>query len=96
MRAIVAKSEEENRRLEALCRGRDTVYVAHSHPGPSATILGGSGEDRLDLLSRIFTRYGKEGSVGPYVLREISPGGERLVTVPENRDFEEVGRGLLC
>jgi hypothetical protein len=96
MRAIVAKSEEENHRLEALCRGRDTVYVAHSHPGPSVTLLGGSGEERLDLLSRIFTRYGKEGSVGPYEIREISPGGERLVTVPENRDFEEVGRGLLC
>jgi len=96
MKAIVAKSEEENRRLEALCRGRDTVYTAHSHPGPSVALLGGSEEDRLDLLSRIFTRYGKAGSVGPYELREISPGGERLVTVPENPDFEEVGRGLLC
>ena len=96
MKAIVAKSEEENRRLEALCRGRDTVYVAHSHPGPSVTLLGGSESERLDLLSRIFTRYGKAGSVGPYEIREISPGGERLVTVPENPDFEEVGRGLLC
>jgi hypothetical protein len=96
MKAIVAKSEEENRRLEALCRGRDTVYVAHSHPGPSVMLIGGSEEERLDLLSRIFTRYGKPGTVGPYGIREISPGGERLVTVPENPDFEEVGRGLLC
>ncbi len=96
MKAIVAKSEEENRRLEALCRGRDTVYVAHSHPGPSVTILGGSDEDRLDLLSRIFTRYVKAGSAGPFGILEISPGGERILTVPENRDFEEVGRGLLC
>jgi hypothetical protein len=38
----------------------------------------------------------KSGSVGPYEIREISPDGERLVTVPENPDFEEVGRGLLC
>jgi hypothetical protein len=96
MKAIVAKSEEENRRLEALCRGKDTVYVAHSHPGPSVALLGGSEEERIDLLSRIFTRYGKAGSVGPYEIREISPGGERVVTVPENPDFEEVGRGLLC
>jgi len=95
IKAIVAKSEEENRRLENLCRGRDTVYVAHSHPGPSVTLLGGSASDRLDLLSRIFTRYSKAGSVGRYEIREISPDGERLVTVPENPDFEEVGRGLL-
>jgi hypothetical protein len=59
-------------------------------------LLGGSQEERLDLLSRIFTRYGKAGSVGPYEVREISPAGERLVTVPENPDFEEVERGLLC
>jgi hypothetical protein len=59
-------------------------------------LLGGSEEERLDLLSRIFTRYGKPGTVGPYEIREISPGGERLVTVPENPDFGEVGRGLLC
>lgn len=39
------------------------------------TLLGGSEEERLDLLSRIFTRYGKAGSVGPYEIREISPTG---------------------
>ena len=60
------------------------------------TLLGGSEEERLDLLSRIFTRYSKAGSVGPYEIREISRDGERLVSVPENPDFEEVGRGLLC
>jgi hypothetical protein len=96
MKAIVAKSHEENRRLEALCRGKDTVYVAHSHPGPSVMLLGGSASGRLDLLSRIFTRYSKTGSVGPYEILEISPDGERLVTVAENPDFEEVGHGLLC
>jgi len=29
-------------------------------------------------------------------VREVSPGGERPVTVPENNDFQEVERGLLC
>lgn len=96
IKAIVAKSEEENRRLEALCRGKDTVFVSHSHPGPSVALLGGGEEDRLDLLSRILTRYGKAGSNGPFEVREISPAGERRVTVPVNPDFEEVGRGLLC
>jgi tRNA-specific 2-thiouridylase len=96
IKAIVAKSEEENRRLEAICRGKDTVFVAHTHPGPSVTVLGGTEEERLDLLSRIFTRYGKTGSGGPFEIREIAPGGERLVTIMENQDFEEVGRGLLC
>ena len=69
----------EKRRGEPPARGtlpgRDTVYVAHSHPGPSVTLLGGSASGRLDLLSRIFTRYGKAGSVGPYEIREISPTG---------------------
>ena len=96
IKAIVAKSEEENRRLEALCRGKDTVYVSHSHPGPSVTLQGGSPEERLDLLSRILTRYGKTGTTGSFEVREISPDGERRVAVPENHDFEEVQRGLLC
>ena len=96
IKAIVAKSQEENRSLEALCRGKDTVYVSHSHPGPSVTLLGGSASERLDLLSRIFTRYGKAGSIGPYEIREISPGGERMVAIPCNPDFAEVQRGLLC
>jgi len=96
IKAIVAKSEEENRRLEALCRGKGTVYVSDSHPGPSVALFGGSGADRLGLLSRILTRYSKEGLPGPFVVREVSPGGERPVTVPENNDFQEVERGLLC
>jgi tRNA-specific 2-thiouridylase len=96
IRAIVAKSEEENRRLEALCRGNGAVYVSDSHPGPSVAIFGGCEADRLDLLSRILTRYSKAGVPGPYLVREVSPRGERFLTVPENRDFQEVERGLLC
>jgi hypothetical protein len=96
IRAIVAKSEAENRRLEALCRGRAAVYVSDSHPGPSIALFGGTGADRLDLLSRLLSRYSKAGVPGPYVVREISPGGDRTLSVPENRDFQEVERGLLC
>jgi tRNA U34 2-thiouridine synthase MnmA/TrmU len=96
IRAIVAKSEEENRRLEALCRGKAAVYVSDSHPGPSVALFGGCEADRLDLLSRVLTRYSKAGMPGPYVVREVSPRGERILTVPENRDFQEVERGLLC
>jgi tRNA U34 2-thiouridine synthase MnmA/TrmU len=96
IRAIVAKSEAENRRLEALCRGKSTVYVSDSHPGPSVALFGGDDADRLDLLSRLLTRYSKAGVPGPYVVREISPGGDRTLSVPENRDFQEVERGLLC
>ena len=95
IKAIVAKSEPENRRLEALCRGRETVYISDSHPGPSVALFGGSEADRLDLLSRILTRYSKPCAPGPYNVREVSPGGERAVTVPENPDFQEVERGLL-
>ncbi|GAB4228856.1 MAG: hypothetical protein OHK0028_02700 [Deltaproteobacteria bacterium] len=96
VKAIVAKSEEENRRLEALCQGKDTVYVSHSHPGPSVTLQGGSEEERLDLLSRILTRYSKAGAGGPYRVRELSPAGERMLTIAPNPDFDEVRRGLLC
>jgi tRNA U34 2-thiouridine synthase MnmA/TrmU len=96
IKAIVAKSEAENRRLEALCRGKETVYVSDSHPGPSVALRGGSEAERLDLLSRILTRYSKAGMPGPFVVREVSPRGERPVTVPENAGFEEVERGLLC
>jgi hypothetical protein len=96
IRAIVAKSEAENRRLEALCRGRTAVYVSDSHPGPSIALFGGTVADRLDLLSRLLSRYSKAGVPGPYVVREISPDGERTLSVPENRDFREVELGLLC
>jgi tRNA-specific 2-thiouridylase len=96
VKAIVAKSEEENRRLESLCSGKIAVYVSQSHPGPSVAILGGEPAERMDVLSRILTRYSKAGRPGPFEVREVSPGGERRVTVPENADFAEVGRGLLC
>ena len=74
---------------------KEAVYVSDSHPGPSVAMFGGCDADRLDLLSRILTRYSKAGVPGPYVVREVSPDGERIVTVPENRDFREVERGLL-
>jgi tRNA-specific 2-thiouridylase len=96
VKAIVAKSEEENRRLEALCRGKRTVYISDSHPGPSVTFHGGEPGERIGVLSRILTRYSKAGRPGPFEVREVSPDGERTVTVPEDADFSEVGRGLLC
>jgi tRNA-specific 2-thiouridylase len=96
VKAVVAKSEAENRRLEALCRGKRTVYISHSHPGPSVTLEGGAPDDRMGVLSRILTRYSKPGRPGPFEVREVSADGERRVTVPENADFSEVGRGLLC
>ncbi|MGE5246901.1 MAG: hypothetical protein ACM3L8_01035 [Verrucomicrobiota bacterium] len=96
VKAVVAKSEPENRRLEALCRGKRTVYVSDSHPGPSVTVEGGTSGERLDVLSRILTRYSKAGRPGPFEVREVSPEGERKVMVPENADFSEVARGMLC
>jgi len=96
IRAIVAKSEAENRRLEDLCRGVATVYVSDSHPGPSVALFGGGEAERMDLLARILTRYSKAVAQGPYVVREVTTDGERRVTVPRNADFQEVERGLLC
>ncbi len=97
IKAVVAKSEPENRRLEALCRGKHTVYVSQSHPGPSVALLGGNPEERIDLLGRILTRYSKAGPPGPFEVLELSPRGERtVVAVPPNPEFAEVGRGLLC
>jgi len=96
VKAVVAKNEEENRRLESFCRGKAPVYVSESHPGPSVALLGGAPSERTDVLSRILTRYSKASRPGPFEVREIFPGGEQMVTVPENRDFSEVGRGLLC
>ena len=96
VKAVVAKSEEENRRLENFCRERVPVYVSESCPGPSVVLLGGEPEDRMTVLSRILTRYSKVGPSGPYEVREISPAGERMVTIPQDHTFDEVGRGLLC
>lgn len=96
VKAVVAKSAEENRRLEAFCRGKIAVYVSESHPGPSVALVGGDSDGQMGVLSRILTRYSKADKPGPYQVREVSPDGERMLTVPENRDFSEVGRGLLC
>ena len=96
IKAVVAKSEEENRRLENFCNGKIPVYISDSHPGPSVVVLGGDPEEQMAVLSRILTRYSDADRPGPYEVREVHPEGERMVTVPENRTFEEVGRGLLC
>jgi hypothetical protein len=96
VKAVVSKSEEENRRLEAFCRGRVPVYVSESHPGPSVVLIGGTPGERMGVLSRILTRYSNAARPGPYGVIEISPDGERNVTVPEDRDFSGVARGLLC
>ncbi|MBE0569491.1 MAG: hypothetical protein IH576_02500 [Deltaproteobacteria bacterium] len=96
VKAVVAKSEEENRRLESLCSGKIPVYVSGSHPGPSVALLGGDPDERMEVLSRILTRYSKADRPGPYQVRKVSPEGEQLVSVQENRGFSEVGRGLLC
>lgn len=96
VKAVVGKSEEENRRLEAFCRGNTPVFVSDSHPGPSVVLLGGTPDERMGVLSRILTRYSDAVRPGPYEVLEISPDGEWTVTVPENRDFSEVERGLLC
>jgi len=96
VKAVAAKSEEENRRLEAFCRGKIPVYVSESHPGPSVVLLGGDPDERMNVLSRILSRYSKADRPGPYEVREVRPDGERTVPVPEQRDFSEAGRGLLC
>lgn len=96
VKAVVGKNKEENRRLEAICRGKIAVYISDSHPGPSVALLGGDPSERMEVLSRILTRYSDLVLPGPFEVREVSPDGERKVQVPENRDFLEVGRGLLC
>lgn len=95
-KAIVARNESENRRLEALCRGRYAVYVADGFSGPSVSIQGGNGSSPEDLLRKIYTRYSKQGTPAPYPVREISPAGERCLRIPADEDFEEVRRGLLA
>lgn len=94
-KAIVARDESENKRLEALARGRHPFYVADRFSGPSVCIEGSNGTDPVDLLGRIYARYAKPGTPAPYVVREVTPSGEREIEVPANSDFLEVERALI-
>lgn len=95
-KVIVARNEAENRKLEALCRGRHTVYVADGFSGPSVCVQGGNGIHPSDLLRKVFTRYSKQGTAPPFPLREVSPAGERRLSLPGDGDFAEVERAILA
>lgn len=94
-KAIVARNEEENRKLEALCRGRTPVYVADGFSGPSIMVTAENGAVPEDLLSRLYTRYSRPGTPPPFPVREVAPHGERNVSLASNADFSEVERALL-
>lgn len=94
-KAIVARNEGENRKLEALCRGKMPVYIADGFSGPSVAIEGGPEGSPEDLLARIFTRYGKPDTPPPLLVREVAPRGERILSLPRNPDFSELERALL-
>jgi tRNA-uridine 2-sulfurtransferase len=95
-KAIVARNESENRRLEALCRGRHTVFVADGFSGPSVSVQGGNGTLPADLLRKIYTRYSKPGTPTPFPVLEISPAGERRLSLPADGEFAEVRSALLA
>ncbi len=95
-KVIVARDEAENRRLEALGRGRLAVYVANGFSGPSVAIDGTLNGSAADLLSRIFTRYSKAGTPAPFRVREVAPSGEREILLPANPDFLDIARALIC
>ena len=95
-KAIVARNEEENRKLEALCRGKMPVFIANGFSGPSIGIEPNHGEWPEDLLSRLFTRYSKPGTPPPFPVREVSLTGERELFLPGNADFSVIDLALLC
>lgn len=95
-KVIVGRDERENRKLEALGRGKLRVYIAEGFSGPSVGINGAGGETPVTLLARIFTRYGKPGTQPPFRVREIADGVEREVFLPPDPDSTEVERALLC
>jgi hypothetical protein len=92
----VARNEGENRKLEALCKGKMPVYIANGFSGPSIGVEAENGTAPEDLLSRLFTRYSKPGTPAPFFVREVSPGGERELSLPANTDVSEVESALLC
>jgi hypothetical protein len=94
-KVIVGRDEAENRKLEALGRGKLRIYVAEGFSGPSIGIPGTGEETPADLLSRFFTRYSKTGTPPPFRVREVEGATERELLLPANRDFSEVERALL-
>lgn len=94
-KVIVARNEEENRKLEALGKGRMPVYIAIGFPGPSIGVEAKNGAVPETLLSRLFTRYSKPGTPSPFSVREVTSGGERDMSLPSRDDFSEVERALL-
>ena len=95
-KVIVARDEAENRRLEALCRGRLPVYIADGFPGPSVAVDGTLNGTTGELLSRIYTRYAKAGTPPPFRVREVSPAGDRELSLPPDPAFSEIERALIC
>jgi tRNA U34 2-thiouridine synthase MnmA/TrmU len=95
-KVIVGRDESENRKLEALGKGKLRVYVAEGFSGPSVGINGTGGETPVELLARFFTRYSKPGTRAPFHVREMADGAEREFDLPDDPDFSEVERALLC
>ncbi|NNG47266.1 MAG: hypothetical protein HKM86_09180 [Deltaproteobacteria bacterium] len=95
-KVIVARNEEENRKLETLCKGKMPVFIADGFSGPSIGIDAKNGAVPEDLLSRLFTRYSKPGTCPPFPVREVTPDGESKLSLPQNADFAEIERALLC
>ncbi len=94
-KAIVARNEGENRKLEALCRGKIPVYIAEGFSGPSIGVDAGNGEGPEEVLSRLFTRYSKPGTSPPFPVREVTLSGERILSLPPDADFSDLERALL-
>lgn len=80
-KAIVAREEAGNRKLEAMAKGRHRVFRSSGDPGPSVA-MDGTG-DPMPYLSMIYTRYTKAGAPSPYKVVELMPdGSERAISVP--------------
>lgn len=95
-KAIVARNEAENRKLESLCRGKIPVYIAEGFSGPSIGLDANHGAAPDDALSRLFTRYSKPGTPTPFPVREVTPSGEGILSLAPNADFSEMEDALLC
>ncbi|MBI5420462.1 MAG: hypothetical protein HZA60_10265 [Deltaproteobacteria bacterium] len=95
-KVIVGRDEAENRKLEALGRGKLRVYIADGFSGPSVGIGGPANGSPVGLLARIFTRYRKPGTPAPFRVREVTAGEARELFIPADPDFSEVERALLC
>jgi hypothetical protein len=71
------------------------VYIANGFSGPSIGVEAKNGASPEDLLSRLFTRYSKPGTPPPFSVSELSPGGERELSLPKNTDVSEIESALL-